>query len=33
MVINYDFSEKNFDQLSYDLGVVVKKIFKYYKDI
>ena len=33
LVINYDFSENNFDQLSYDLGVVVKKIFKYYKDI
>jgi hypothetical protein len=24
LVINYDFSEKNFDQLSYDLGAVVK---------
>jgi hypothetical protein len=33
LVINYDFSEKNFDQLSYNLGVVVKKIFEYYKDI
>ena len=33
LVINYDFSENNFDQLSYDLGAVVKKIFEYYKDI
>ena len=33
LVINYDFSEKNFDLLSYDLGAVVKKIFEHYKDI
>ena len=33
LVINYDFTENNFDQLSYDLGAVVKKIFEYYKDI
>ena len=33
LVVNYDFSEKKFDQLSYDLGAVVKKIFEYYKDI
>lgn len=33
LIINYDFTENNFDQLSYDLGAVVKKIFEYYKDI
>ena len=33
LVINYDFSENDFNQLSYNLGTVVKKIFEYYKDI
>ena len=33
LVINYNFTENSFDQLSYNLGVVVKKIFEYYKDI
>ena len=33
LAINYDFSENNFNQLSYNLGTVVKKIFEYYKDI
>ena len=33
LVINYNFSENNFNQLSYDFGVVVKKIFEFYKDL
>jgi len=33
LVINYDFSENNFNQFSYDFGVVVKKIFEFYKDL
>ena len=33
LVINHDFTENSFDLLSYGLGIVVKKIFKYYKDI
>jgi hypothetical protein len=33
LAINYDFSENNFNQLSYNLGTVVKKIFEYYNDI
>jgi hypothetical protein len=33
LVINYAFTENGFDQLSYNFGAVVKKIFEYYKDI
>ena len=33
LVINYNFSQDNFDQLSYNFETVVKKIFEKYKDI
>ena len=33
LIVNYNFSENNFDQLSYNLETVVKKVFENYKDI
>ena len=33
LVVNYNFSENNFDQLSYNLETVVEKIFESYKDL
>jgi hypothetical protein len=33
LVVNYNFTENNFDQLSYNLETVVKKVFENYKDI
>ena len=33
LIANYNFSENNFDQLSYNLETVAKKVFENYKDI
>ena len=33
LVLNYDFTENKFDQLSYKFGLIIQKIFQNYRDI